>query len=151
MTPTYPTEIRNIIDKLPNKSSSGHDNLSNKLLKQIKESIILPLTIIFNHSIKEGVFPHGMKAADVIPQYKSKEKYLVTNYRPISLLVTISKILEKVVQSRTYNFLTKNEQLYQSQCGFRTGHSCQNVISELIGTILNKEASWLYAELLLCV
>ena len=136
MSPTCPTEIRNIIDKLPNKSSSGHDNISNILLKSLKESLIPPLTMIFNSSIKDGMFPHGMKAADVIPLYKTKEKYLVTNYRPISLLITISKILEKVIYSRTYNFLTHTGQLYQSQYGFRTGHSCQNAISELIGNIL---------------
>ena len=139
MSPTCPTEIRNIIDKLPNKSSSGHDNISNILLKHLKEALIPPLTIIFNSSIKEGMFPHGMKAADVIPLYKTKEKYLVTNYRPISLLVTIFKILEKVVYSRTYNFLTDTDQLYQSQYGFRTGHSCQNAISELIGSILKNQ------------
>ena len=104
--------------------------------KNIKGSIIYPLTIIFNHSIAEGVFPHSMKAADVTPLYKSKEKYMVTNCRPISLIITISKMLEKVIYSRTYNFLTENEQLYQIQYGFRTGHSCQNAISELIGTIL---------------
>ena len=94
-----------------------------------------------------------MKAADVAPLYKSKEKYMVTNYRPISLLITMSKILEKVIYSRVYNFLVskifekviysrvynflvETEQLYQSQYGFRTGHSCQNAISELIGNII---------------
>ena len=61
---------------------------------------------------------------------------MVTNYRPISLLITMSKILEKVIYSRVYNFLVETNQLYQSQYGFRSGHSCQNAISELIGNIL---------------
>ena len=135
MNPVSPVEIEKIIDKLPNKKSSGHDNLSNILLKQLKESISYPLTVISNHSITEGEFPNDMKAADVSPLYKSKERYMVTNYRPISLLITMSKILEKVVYSRVYNFLVETEQLYQSQYGFRTGHSCQNAISELIGTM----------------
>ena len=139
MNPVMPSEIEKIIDKLPNKNSSGHDNLSNILLKQIKDSITYPLTIISNHSITEGEFPNGMKAADVSPLYKSKEKYMVTNYRPISLLITMSKILEKVVYCRVYNFLVETEQLYQSQYGFRTGHSCQNAISELIGTVLKNQ------------
>ena len=64
---------------------------------------------------------------------------VVTNYRPISLLITMSKILEKVVYCRVYNFLVETEQLYQSQYGFRTGHSCQNAISELIGTVLKNQ------------
>ena len=76
MNPVMPSEIEKIIDKLPNKNSSGHDNLSNILLKQIKDSITYPLTIISNHSITEGEFPNGMKAADVSPLYKSKEKYI---------------------------------------------------------------------------
>ena len=80
-----------------------------------------------------------MKAADVSPLYKSKEKYMVTNYRPISLLITMSKILEKVVYVRVYNFLVETGQLYQSQYGFRSGHSCQNAISELKGTILKNQ------------
>ena len=64
---------------------------------------------------------------------------MVTNYRPISLLITMSKILEKVIYSRVYNFLVETEQLYQSQYGFRTSHSCQKAISELIGNILKKQ------------
>ena len=139
INPTCPTEIERLIEKLPNKKSSGHDNLSNILLKHMKTAIILPLTIIFNHSIEEGVFPHSMKAADVTPLHKCKEKYMVATYRLISLPITISKILEKVIYSRTYNFLTANEQLYQSQYGFRTGHSCQNSVSKLIGTILKNQ------------
>ena len=136
LTPTCPSEIRSIIGKLPNKSSSGHDNISSILLKNLQDSLIPPLTLLFNNSLKDGVFPHGMKAADVIPLHKNREKYLVTNYRPISLLITISKILEKVVYKRTYNFLSNTGQLYQSQYGFSSGHSCLNAISELVGNIL---------------
>ena len=53
---------------------------------------------------------------------------MVNNYRPISLLLTISKVLEKIVYTRTYNFLCNSNQLYQSQYGFRTEHSCENAI-----------------------
>ena len=74
MKPVLPSEIEKIIVNLPNKNSSGHDNFSNILLKQIKYSVIHPLTIISKHLITEGEFPQGMKAADVSPLYKSKEK-----------------------------------------------------------------------------
>ena len=77
-----------------------------------------------------------MKYAEVVPLYKGKEKDLSANYRPISLLVTISKILEKIVYKRTYNFLDTSGQLYSSQYGFRSKHSCENAISELIGQIV---------------
>ena len=135
MTPTSCSEIERLITKLPNKKSKGHDDISNILLKRLKASISLPLEIVFNKSIKEGSFPENMKQADVIALYKSKEKHLVNNYRPISLLLTISKILEKIIYTRTYNFLCDTDQLYQSQYGFRTGHSCENAICELVGTV----------------
>ena len=81
-----------------------------------------------------------MKLAEVVPLYKSKEKYLTNNYRPISLLIIISKLFEKEVYKRTYSFLQATNQLYDSQYGFLEGHSCKNAISELVGEILkNKE------------
>ena len=135
MSPTNKTEIERLIEKLPNKKSRGHDNISNLLLKSLKSSISHPLEIIFNKSLLEGSFPEMMKQADVTPLHKSKEKYIVNNYRSISLLLTISKILEKTVYTRTYNFLCDSNQLYQSQYGFRTEHSCENAICELVGTI----------------
>ena len=135
MSPTNKTEIERLIEKLPNKKSRGHDDISNLLLKKIKSSISYPLEIIFNKSLLEGSFPEMMKQADVTPLHKSKEKYMVNNYRPISLLLTISKVLEKIVYTRTYNFLCNSNQLYQSQYGFRTEHSCENAICELVGTI----------------
>ena len=65
-----------------------------------------------------GEFPTMMKKAEVIPLYKGKEFDLVVNYRPISLLLTISKVLEKIVYKRVYSFLEKNNILYDSQYGF---------------------------------
>ena len=106
MKPTSVMEIARIIQQLPNKHSSGYDNLSNMLLKQLSGSIQIPLEIIFNNSIRSGKFPHGMKQAIVVPLYKAKDRHNVTNYRPISLLATISKVLEKIVYARVYKFLT---------------------------------------------
>ena len=139
MTPTTKYEIEKLIGGLENKTSSGHDHVSNILLKKLKKSLLVPLEIIFNLSISEGVFPHLMKSADVIPLYKAKERHSVTNYRPISLLTTLSKILEKIIYKRTYTFLHNSGQFYQSQYGFRTGHSCETAIAELVGTIIKNQ------------
>ena len=76
-----------------------------------------------------------MKIAEVIPLHKGKAKYLTNNYRPISLLITVSKILEKIVYKRTYDHLEHNNQLYKSQYGFHSKHSCKNAVSELVGDI----------------
>ena len=79
----------------------------------------------------------------MVPLYKCGERNLTNNYRPISLLPTLSKLLERIVYNRVYTFLDKTGQLYQSQYGFRSKHSCENAIQELLGRILksseNKE------------
>ena len=85
-----------------------------------------------------------MKKADVTPLYKSKDDQECTNYRPISLLLTLSKLLEKVMYTRTYNFLTKTDQFYSSQYGFRQGHSCENAVSELVAEIIKSKQEGLY-------
>ena len=99
LTPTSPGEIKRIICNLPNKKSAGFDKINNILLKQISCAVVEPLSIIFNKSMTEGKFPQRMKLADTIPLYKAKEKYLVDNFQPISLLITLSKILEKLMHN----------------------------------------------------
>ena len=133
---TTQLEICNLIAKLPSKTSTGHDQIGNVLLKQLNESISYPLELIFNCSIAEGTFPEMMKKAEVIPLYKGKEQDIIINYHPISLLMTISKILEKIVYSRLYSFLEKKSILYESQYGFKSKRSCEQVVSELLGRIL---------------
>ena len=100
--------------------------------------------MIFNKSLEEGVFPDEMKLADIVPLFKNKERTECTNYRHISLLMTISKLLEKVLYSRTYKFLEKHDKLYVSQYGFREGHSCENAISELVSEIVKGQQEGLY-------
>ena len=114
---TNATEIEKIIDRLPNKASSGHDGVSNILLKKLGKSLSYPLGIIFNQLIATGCFPDMMKVAEIIPLYKGKEEDQVINYRPVSLLMTISKILEKIIYNRLFKFLTKHNILYDSQYG----------------------------------
>ena len=144
LSPCTAEEIRTIIQQLPHKTSSGHDNISNVLLKKLTECLIHPLSIIFNQSMETGKFPESMKKADVTPLYKSKDDQECTNYRPISLLLTISKLLEKVMYTRTYNFLTNTDQFYNSQYGFRQGHSCENAVSELVAEIIKSKQEGLY-------
>ena len=128
------SEIRNLIDSLENKSSGGFDNVSNIIFKKLKPSIVPPLTKIVNLSLATGVFPKKMKHADVVPLYKNKNRKEVNNYRPISLLLTLSKMY-----TRTYRFLNDTNQIFGSQYGFRTRHSCDNAIGELLGNIVKNQ------------
>ena len=137
MSPTSPDEIIKILDNMKPKKSSGHDGISGWLLKKMKACLSLPLTIVINKSIESGDVPDSMKLAKVIPIYKAKDKTLFTNYRPISLLPVLSKILEKVIYKRTYSFLENQEILFSSQYGFRNGHSTIQAATELITDILN--------------
>ena len=139
MTPCTVTETKRLLSNLPNKGSCGTDNINNILLKKLKEQIADPLTTIINSSIEQGTFPDLMKCALVVPLYKSKAKDEVTNYRPISLLMTLSKIIEKVVYKRIYNYLNTSGQLYESQYGFRSNHLCEQAIGELLGNIVKSQ------------
>ena len=100
LVPANKTEIEKLINNLPNKNSSGFNLVNNKLLKLIKTEIAIPLEIVFNHSIECGIFPDRMKLAEVVPLYKGKSRLEPGNYRPISLLPTISKILEKIMYKK---------------------------------------------------
>ena len=100
LNPTTVPEIEKIISNLPNKTSHRHDKISNTLLKDLCPSISFPLCAIFNQSLAEGKFPSAMKIAEVIPLYKGKAFDQVINYRPISLLLTTLKVLEKAVYER---------------------------------------------------
>ena len=136
LSPCTRSELSKLIRKLPHKNSSGHDNVSNTLLKEMSEFIIDPLLLVFNQSLTSGIFPTIMKLAEIVPLHKGKERYLETNYRPISLLTTLSKLLEKLVCSRVYNFLDSTGQIVSTQYGFRANHSCDQAISHLIGSII---------------
>ena len=139
MIPIEPNEIKKQIMKLPNKSSSGYDGISNQLLKLLNANIAYPLSIIFNQSISTGIFPDKMKLAEVIPLYKGKDSDEIINYRPISLLITMSKVIEKLIYQRTISFIEKNDILYNSQYGFRSKRSCEHAIQELIGNVLESK------------
>lgn len=128
--PTDSNEIINTINSLKPKKSSGHDGVNALLLQQIKFAISSPLSIAINKSIETGIFPSKLKIAKVIPIYKSKDKQNFTNYRPISLLPTISKIYEKIVHKRLYSFMTTNSLMNKNQYGFRKGHSTINAVTK---------------------
>ena len=109
---------------------------SNTLLKQLSPSIPFALSILFNQSIDQGIFPSAMKKAEVIPLYKGKDQDQIVNYRPISLLIMISKVLEKLIYSQVYHFIDQEKILYKSQYGFRSKHSCEQALIELAGELI---------------
>ena len=136
LAPVTTAKINRILTNMVPKTSSGIDEINNKLLKELKLILLVPLEQIFNQSLEHGVFPEKMKIAKVVPLHKGKSRELANNYRPISLLLTISKILEKVVYSHVYEFLTNTGQLFVSQYGFRKKHACEHAVGELVSAIV---------------
>ena len=126
--PVLEIEVLDLVGKLASKKSTGHDGLSNFCLKAIIPEIVKPLTYIFNLSIVNGIVPQKMKLAKVVPIFKKGDALIVSNYRPISLLTSISKILEKIIYSRTVKFLQNKNVLSDSQFGFREKQSTSHAI-----------------------
>ena len=97
-----------IINSLKPKSSTGIDQISNKLIKSMKDIIAEPLTMIINQMLNTGIFPDCLKISKVIPLFKKDDKNVFSNYRPISLLPSISKIFEKTILLQLTNYLEIN-------------------------------------------
>jgi hypothetical protein len=132
---TNPTETYKIIHSFENKTSTGHDNISTKLLKEISDIVSNPLSIIINKSLHTGIFPDRLKIARVIPIFKMNDNTILDNYRPISLLPAISKIIEKIVFNQLYEYFTTNKLFYDSQYGYRKLHSTEYAALELVDRI----------------
>ena len=128
-------ETMKAINRLENKSSSGHDGISNKLLKLVKNELKKPLTLIINQMITTGIFPESFKISKIIPLYKKGDHSLLTNYRPISLLSTISKVFERIIYDRMYEYLNENNLLAKEQYGFRKNHSTEYAAISLVDHI----------------
>ena len=135
LDPVTTLDIVDIANKIRTKTSIDKNNISTKLLKKSIGKISEPLTHIVNLSLSTGVFPQDMKIAKVIPIYKSGEKNLLKNYRPISILPAFSKILEKVVATKLMKFLKSSNQLYEHQYGFRPQHSTVHPVLHLLNQI----------------
>ena len=116
-------EISDIITILPVNKAIGPDCISHKMLKSTKSSIVKPLKLLFNRSLSENMFPSVWKIAHVIPLFKKDDPSLVSNYRPVSLLSCVSKIMERIIFKHVYNFFHSNDLFYRYQAGFLPGHS----------------------------
>ena len=136
------SEILEATKLLADKKTPDHTGISSNFVKQTIASFINPLFHILNLSFNSGVVPLQFKIAKVIPIFKSGDKSSMDNYRPISLLSTFSKIMEKIVALRLTSFLDENNILSKWQFGFRAGHSTSHPMIHFLNKItdsLNKK------------
>jgi hypothetical protein len=148
--PVTETELKLIVDKLKNKTSSGLDEIPITVIKKCINYLIKPLTELINESLTTGHFPKLYKKGKIIPIYKKGDHNDPNNYRPVQLLSSFSKIYEKVVFNRLTNFLEKNNILVDEQHGFRKYKSTETAIFEYIGQITNALSQGKYAAGILC-
>ena len=132
--PVTSEEIISIISSLKD-SACGPDRLKPKVIKHIKNELVIPLKHILNISLKKGIFPEKLKEALVTPIFKKGAKDLVNNYRPISVLNVFSKIFEKVMYKRLVSYLDTTNILYNRQFGFRSGHSTEMAVTEVVSLL----------------
>ena len=132
ISPTDKNEIVSIINNISIKKAIGPHSIPTDILHIIKLNISEPLSDIINLSFIKGVYFDNLKITKTIPTFKEKGSNLNSNnYRPISLLSNINKIIEKLIHSRLYNFLSLHTCIYNLQFGFRKMHSTNHALLSL--------------------
>lgn len=142
---TEPGEVLKYIQQINIGKSPDIYGISPQLVRIADVTIAYPLANIFNKSFRQGVFPDMLKSAFVLPIHKADSKMVTANYRPISILPIISKILEKIMHKRMMEFLKKFDILDKHQFGFQkncsTEHAILDLYSKIVSAIENKEKS----------
>ena len=139
-----------MLKHLPNlNENKAMDNLSGKFLKDGATVLAKPISQICNLSIKYSIFPSDCKIAKLKPLLKKGSKTNPKNYRPISLLPLVSKIIEEVYYDETQRFLDKNDIIYRYQSGFKKRFSTDSCLSYLNNNIATGFESGLYTGMIL--
>lgn len=138
LTPTEENEVLQIIGSLKPKLSCGIDEVSSKVLKHCARQLSTPLVSIINKSFSSGHFPSLLKVAKVYPKHKKGKTTKTENYRPISLISTFSKIIEKIALKRMLLHLENRGLITESQHGFLKGRSTITAITSLIEHITDQ-------------
>ena len=112
------------IDKLKKTKSPGPDDIFPRVLKECKEELSEPITMVFRKSLDSGVVPRLWRQANVVPIFKKGDKAESSNYRPISLTSVVGKMLEAIISKGIRDHLEKHELIRHSQHGFSKGKSC---------------------------
>ena len=128
--PVTINQVYKLLTGLPSNKATGVDKISSKIIKVASPAIADSLTHIFNQAVTLSSFPDEWKTARVIPLYKNGQRNLAGNYRPISVLPVISKIMEKILYDQLYNYFSKFNLLSDSQCGFRKFHSTATALRD---------------------
>ncbi|CAG9103079.1 unnamed protein product [Plutella xylostella] len=132
------SEVKLVIKDLHCKKAPGSDGVSNRVLKNLSASLILLLVTIFNSAMANCYFPDLWKIADVIGIHKTgKARNLPSSYRPISLLISLGKVYERLLSDRLKKIAYAQGLIPNEQFGFRAQHSCVNQVHRITEYILD--------------
>ena len=134
-SPTDGEEIKSILAKFNISKSTGPSSIPSKFLHYLSEELTRPLTLIINTCFSTGTHPDKLKISKVIPIFKKGSKLIPANYRPISLLSNINKVIEKLVFSRIFSHIQNNKLIYNLQYGFRPKHSTDHALINITENI----------------
>ena len=146
---TTEKKILEVLQFIDLSKLAGIAKVSGRFLKDGGNILAKPITKICNISISSGLFPSDCKIAKLKPLYKRESKAIPENFRPISLLPLISKVIERIVYDHVYNFLLQNSILYNYQSGFRKNHSTNLCLSFLNDKILKGFDEGLFTGIIL--
>ena len=132
------SDVMKLLISLPCDKATGPDGVPAKVIPSIAHIIASPLTHIINHSLAKGVIPRQWKLARVTPIFKGGDNNIFGNYRPISVISVIGKIMEKIAYGQIQKYLLENNILSNCQSGFRPKFSTQSAL-------LNVTDNWLSA------
>ena len=130
------TNVRKYLSNIDVTKATGTDNIRPRLLKLAAPYIATEITYICNKSISSSSFPTKWKEAKVSPLHKQGPSDDINNYRPISILPILSKILERHVSDCLLHYLNENDLLHVTQSGFRAQHSCETALTHMIDSWL---------------
>ena len=133
-SPTNVFEVTEIVKNI--KGSNSEEDIAIKVLKLGMQTFSTFICILFNECLNSGTYPSVLKEARVVPVFKSGSKVQVSNYRPISILLNINKIFEKIIYKRLYSYVENHNILTPKQFGFRSGSGTETAILQLINNIL---------------
>ena len=131
-------DVSKCIDKLKVNKSPGPDTISPRILKEGKNELVKPLSLIFNKSLQSGSVPDEWKLANVTPIFKKGSKSLPSNYRPISLTSVVCKVLETLIRNKIVSHLEENNLIKNTQHGFRNKRSCLTNLLDFFHDVLNQ-------------
>ena len=132
---TNETEVESLLRRVNTHKSSGPDGVGNWVLKHCAKPLSVPYSKLFNKSLQTGRFPTQWKQAKVCPVFKKENRSDKTNYRPITLLSSSSKILEKIVYKRLYEYLIDNNLLIEQNSGFKRKDATVNQLLKIVHQI----------------